>query len=231
MKRFCYDYPHPAVATDTAVFTLRDGELHVALIRRGQDPFKGKLALPGGFLEEGEDLDSCAARELKEETGMKGVRLHHFRNFSDPKRDPRERVISVAYLALVPSDNMQLVAGSDAAQVEWVPMSKICQGRQPRIEAELAFDHSTILGQALSVLCERAVNTDIVLSSLPHKFTLSQMRAAIEAIIRWSPIGSRRLDKRRFRRWIMNTKIVRKAAGISPTERRPAQLYTRRRVW
>src|SRR5262245_53682382 len=110
-------------------------------------------------------------------------------------------------------------------------MSKLCQRRQPRIRAKLAFDHSIILGQALSVLCERAVNTDIVVGSLPDKFTLSELQAAIEAIIRWSPIGPRRLDKRRFRRWIANSELVRKATGKSPTRRRRAQLYTRRRVW
>src|SRR5260370_9778521 len=99
MKQFCYEYPRPAVATDIGVFTLKVGELEVALIRRGQEPFVGMLALPGGFLLEGEDLDVCAERELKEETGAHGTRLFHFGNFSKPKRDPRGWVLSVAYLA------------------------------------------------------------------------------------------------------------------------------------
>lgn len=230
MKKYCYEYPHPAVATDIAVFTLMGGELHVALIRRGEETFKGELALPGGFLRADEDLDSCAARELHEETGAKGARLLHFGNFSTPDRDPREWVISVAYLALVSAERIRLVAGSDAAAVQWIPISELCQAPKPKVTAKLAFDHARILEEALAELCERALATGIVLSLLPERFTLSQMQVAVEAIVKWSPTGSRQIDKRNFRRWVINTKLVRKAGGLSPTGRRPAQLYSARTV-
>jgi 8-oxo-dGTP diphosphatase len=228
MKKYSYEYARPAVATDIAVFTLRGGELHVALIRRGQEPFKGMLALPGGFLREDEDLDSCAARELHEETGAQGARLLQFGNFSEPNRDPRYWVVSVAYLALVSAELVQLVAGSDAAAVEWVPISELCHKAKPKVVAKLAFDHAKILEKALTELCARALATGIVLGLLPEKFTLSQMQAAVEAIVKWSPTGSGQVDKRNFRRWVTNTKLVRKAGGMSPTGRRPAQLYAAR---
>src|SRR5262245_47560098 len=138
MKKYSYDYPRPAVASDIAVFTLRNGALHVALIRRGQQPYKGMLALPGGFLRRDEDLYACAARELSEETGAQGAQLIHFGNFSAPDRDSRW-VVSVAYLALVSSEKVQLAAGSDAAHVEWIPMSELYQGPKLRLVADLAF--------------------------------------------------------------------------------------------
>ena len=112
-----YPYPHPAVATDVAIFTLRDGALAVLLIRRKGEPFEGAWALPGGFLKEDEDLDACAARELSEEAGLSAGVLQHFGNFSAPERDPRERVISVAYFALVSSDRVTPEAGSDKAKI------------------------------------------------------------------------------------------------------------------
>lgn len=228
MAVFSYKYPHPAVATDIAVFCLDKGELHIALIRRGLSPYKGKLALPGGFLKQDETLDVCAARELKEETGAT-ARLHHFANFSEPKRDPRERVVSVAYLALVRADTIKLTAGSDAAEVQWVPLSGLHSKRGVALLDQMAFDHAAILSKALASLGEMAMTSDVVFDLLPDQFTLPQLQAAMEEIMKWNPAGERRLDKRNFRRWVSNLGFVREAPGKLQTGRRPAQLYTAQR--
>jgi 8-oxo-dGTP diphosphatase len=143
---YVYDHPHPAVACDVALFTRRAGALFLLLIQRGGEPFRGRWALPGGFIEEREDLDSCARRELKEETGLEAKELLHFANFSDPDRDPRERVISVAYLALLPESAATAKAGSDAASLAWHAVDAL---------PPLAFDHAEIIAAALVALRRR----------------------------------------------------------------------------
>jgi 8-oxo-dGTP diphosphatase len=143
MAPYCYDYPRPAVAADVAVFTLRDEKLSVLLIRRKHDPFAGKWALPGGFLEESETLDDCAQRELYEETGIRATDIHHIGNFSAPDRDPRGRVISVAYFVFLPPEHANPRAGSDASSVAWWHMSDL---------PDLAFDHKRIIDKAATSL-------------------------------------------------------------------------------
>ena len=146
MVRYCYDYPRPAVAADVAVFTLRHEKLAVLLIRRKHDPFAGKWALPGGFLEEHETLDECAQRELHEETGIDAADIFHVGNFSAPDRDPRGRVISVAYFMFLSSENSDLRAGSDASAAAWWETSDL---------PELAFDHFEIVDKAIKALCKK----------------------------------------------------------------------------
>lgn len=131
-----YEYPHPAVTTDVAVFTLRERQLQLLLIRRGQPPHAGKWALPGGFLEIDEDLESGAQRELREETGVSDLFIEQLYTFGRPNRDPRERVISVTYYALMPPDRLTLTAGSDAAEAAWFSLDDL---------PELAFDHARSL--------------------------------------------------------------------------------------
>ena len=133
---FCYPYPHPAVTTDVVVFTVRQRRLQLLLVRRGAPPFADRWALPGGFLNIDEDLESCAKRELREETGVGGVFLEQLYTFGQPDRDPRERVISVTYFALVPSDRIELRAASDAREVRWFPFDELPQ---------LAFDHNQVI--------------------------------------------------------------------------------------
>ena len=125
---FSYPYPHPAVTTDVVVFTIREGRLCILLVKRANPPHRGEWALPGGFLDIDEDLDTCAARELAEETGIEGVYLEQLYTFGATGRDPRERVISVAYDALIPEQALQTPprAASDAADVGWFEF-----GRQP----------------------------------------------------------------------------------------------------
>jgi len=145
--KYWYDYPHPAVATDIVVFAIREERLHVLLIRRGAAPFRDQWALPGGFVGIGEALDDCARRELAEETGLTGVELEQLHAFGAPGRDPRERVISVAYFALVPADNIVARAGTDAAAVEWHAVDAL---------PELAFDHADIIAMAHDCVANRS---------------------------------------------------------------------------
>lgn len=207
---FTYDYPHPAVATDIAVFTLRRGALNVLLIERGAEPFLGAWALPGGFLQPDEELDQCARRELLEETGVDADLLLHFDNFSAPRRDPRERVISVAYLALLPSDELRLEANTDAAQARWFPVRDL---------PKLAFDHATILRRALEVLGARARRISPLFALLPARFTLSQLQGAYEAVT------GEEAEKRNFRKMVSGIGCVRETDDFAHGAHRPARLY------
>lgn len=137
---FTYKYPRPCVTTDNLIFRKIDGNWHLLLIERGNEPFKGCWALPGGFLEMEEDLDTCAARELQEETGLTGIELHQLYAFGAPNRDPRHRTISVAYWG-VDNSERQAVGSDDAAEAQWFALDKL---------PSLAFDHEQILQKALS---------------------------------------------------------------------------------
>lgn len=207
---YTYEYPHPAVATDIAVFTLRRGALNVLLIERGADPYLGAWALPGGFLQPDEELDQCARRELLEETGVAADLLLQFGTFSAPDRDPRERVISVAYLALLPSDELRLEASTDAAQARWFPVGDL---------PALAFDHAVILGQALDVLATRARTIAPLFALLPARFTLSQLQSAYEAVT------GDDAEKRNFRKTVATLGCVRETEDFAHGAHRPARLY------
>ena len=111
---YSYQYPHPAVTTDIVVFTIDINRLKVLLVQRGEEPYRNAWALPGGFLDIDESIDACAKRELQEETGIADIYLEQLYTFGSPERDPRERVISIAYFALVPIDRVQPIAASDA---------------------------------------------------------------------------------------------------------------------
>ncbi|MBX3484988.1 NUDIX domain-containing protein [Phenylobacterium sp.] len=207
---FTYAYPHPAVATDIAVFTLRRGALNVLLIERAGEPFKGAWALPGGFLQPDEELDACARRELQEETSVEAEVLVHFGNFSAPGRDPRERVISVAYLALLASDELRLQADTDAAQAQWFALDAL---------PELAFDHAMILKHALAALGARAREIQPLFALLPPRFTLSQLQGAYEAVI------GEEAEKRNFRKMVATLACVRETEDFVHGAHRPARLY------
>jgi len=139
MAGHCYDWPRPAVTTDIVVLADREAGLSVLLIRRKGEPFAGQWALPGGFLDQGETLPACAARELKEETGLVAPHLTLVGAYGDPGRDPRGWTVSVAWLARVSAD-VSPVAGDDAAEVGWFAIDAL---------PELAFDHGRIVAEAL----------------------------------------------------------------------------------
>jgi 8-oxo-dGTP diphosphatase len=187
------------------------------LIERKADPFAGRWALPGGFLREGEDLDACARRELQEETGAQVALLHHFGNFSAPDRDPRGRVISVAYLALTPQTEHVLRAATDAADARWFMTEQL---------PELAFDHASIVQTAIITLRKGVESLDpailpYLLALLPPRFTLARLQLAYEAIV------GRAADKRNFRRMVLDTGALEETGEYERGSHRPAQLFER----
>lgn len=210
MTQYCYDYPRPAVTTDICLFTVVADELKILLIKRGGEPFKGSWALPGGFLQESETLDQCAARELREETGVAGAHLEAFATFSDPKRDPRARVITAAYFALVAAGDHVLQSGTDADDAQWHSMDKL---------PSLAFDHDDIIAAARRALLNRLEREPLAFALLPPRFTLTQLQKVYEAI------EGHPLDKRNFRRAILAKDWIRETGDMERGRQRPAMLY------
>lgn len=209
------NYPAFAVTVDLVVFTLRGGELNVLLVTRGETPFAGQPALPGGFVQPSENLDAAARRELTEETSVHqvGGHLEQLGSYGDPDRDPRQRVVTVAYLALAP-DLPEPVAGTDAAAAFWVPVTKAA-------ELPLAFDHAQILTDGLERARAKLEYTNLATAFCPKEFTVSDLREVYEAI--WG----HQLDPRNFHRKVTGTagllvdsgKIRRDGPG------RPATVY------
>jgi 8-oxo-dGTP diphosphatase len=215
-QTFSYRYPHPAVTTDVVVFTIRDQRLHLLLIQRANPPFQGQWALPGGFLDIDEDIETCAARELAEETGLDDLFLEQLYTFGEPGRDPRERVISVAYYALVSSARIaEPVASSDATAVAWFPFGGLPQ---------TAFDHATIIAKAHERLVAKLDYSSIALQFMPELFTLSELQAVYETLR-----GSK-LDKRNFRKRILSLDILEETGEQRRNgNHRPARAYRARR--
>ena len=208
---FQYEYAHPAVTTDIVVFTIRHDALKVLLIRRAEDPYLGSWALPGGFVEIAEGLDAAAARELAEETGVSGVFLEQLYTFGRPDRDPRERVITVAYYALIPSDRIQIRAASDAEAVGWFTLEEA---------PPLAFDHEEIIDMALERLRAKLDYSTIAFQFMPQEFTLTELQSVYELIL-GEPI-----DKRNFRKRILALAAVEETGGERRDgPHRPAKLY------
>ena len=207
-----YEYPRAALTVDCVVFGFDEGELKVLLIERGQEPFKGRWALPGGFVRVEETVDDAARRELVEETGLKNVFLEQLYTFGTVNRDPRERVVSVAYYALVKLSDHRARAATDAANAEWFPVSKV---------PALAFDHAGILATALARLKGKVRYEPIGFELLPPKFTLSQLQHLYEAVLETD------LDKRNFRKKVLGFGLLVPLRQTQMTGRhRPAQLFS-----
>ena len=198
------------VAVDIVIFTIQSGMLRVLLVKRGIPPFAGQFAIPGGFVREDESLDQAALRELKEETGVGDVYLEQLYSFGDPGRDPRGRVISVAYYALISADRSPLVAGSDAAD------ARLCAIRQLTV---LAFDHRRILDYALDRLRNKLEYTTVGFQLLPPRFSLTELQEVYEVIL------DKKLDKRNFRRKLALLNVLRPTREYRRGGRRPARLY------
>lgn len=206
-----------ALAVDLVVLTIRDGRLCVLLIERGLEPYRGRLALPGGFVHPDEDLPAAAQRELQEETGVAQLsgHLEQLATYAAPDRDPRGRVASVAYLALVPDLPMPS-AGSDAADAAWHDVTDVPPGA-------LAFDHASIVGEGLERARAKLEYSPLATAFCPTEFTIAELRMVYEAV--WGVA----LDPRNFHRKITGTPgfVVPTDGRTTRNGGRPAQLFTR----
>lgn len=190
-----YKYPRPALTVDCVVFGLdRQQTLKVMLIQRKLSPFQGSWALPGGFVRMDESLEAAALRELHEETGIEKLFLEQLYTFGTVDRDPRERVVTVAYYALINLEEQRIQAASDASEAAWFAIDAL---------PALAFDHEQILSLALNRLQTKVCYEPIGFELLPKKFTLFQLQRLYETIL------GQELDKRNFRKKILNMGLLR----------------------
>jgi len=208
---YTYDYARPALTTDCVVFGLDDEDLKVLLIERDIEPFAGRWALPGGFVRVDESLDDAARRELAEETGLRDVFLEQMYTFGTIGRDPRERVVSVAYYALVKLSDHRVQAATDARNAAWFAVDDV---------PSLAFDHGQILKKAHGRLCSKVRYQPIGFELLPPKFPLRRLQHLYEAVL------DRSLDKRNFRKKILSMGILQELDEIEQdVAHRAARLY------
>lgn len=208
---YTYDHPHYAVTADVVVFTIREGALQVLLIRRGAAPFKGRWALPGGFLRPDEDLEACARRELEEETGLSGFYLEQLYSFGALRRDPRERVITVAWFALVRSGAVTVRAASDAAGAAWASVDAL---------PPLAFDHDGIIAMARERLAAKLDYSTLAFQLLPERFTMRELHAVYETVL------GRALDRRNFYKKMLATgELLETGESRLEGAHRPAAVY------
>ena len=211
--------PNAAVTVDLVVLTVRDDDLLVLVVRRGVAPYRGRWALPGGFVHHDEDLLDAAERELREETGVGSVRAHleQLATYGAPRRDPRGRVVTVAHLALVPGLN-EATAGSDAAEARWMPVAELLDDG-----ARLAFDHRRILGDGVERARAKLEYSPLGIGFCAEEFTIAELRRVYEAV--WGTA----LDPRNFHRKVTGTPGFVVETGHTTTRDggRPAQLYRR----
>ncbi|MEV0159850.1 NUDIX hydrolase [Nonomuraea fuscirosea] len=208
--------PRILLAVDLVILTLRAARLHVLLVNRGIDPFRGALALPGGFLaDEHEDIEAAARRELAEEAGLSGVHLEPLGVYGEPGRDPRGRVVSVAHLAIAPR-LPEPVAGTDAAHASWTPVDDILAPG-----AELAFDHRRIIVDGVERARAKLEHTALATAFCAESFTISELQQVYEAV--WGV----RLDPRNFYRKVQGARgfIVAVGPMRKPSNGRPARLF------
>lgn len=211
--------PPASVTVDVVALTVREGGLSALFVRRGEPPYRGRFALPGGFVREREDLDEAAARELAEETGLavEGVHLEQLASYGQPRRDPRGRVVTVAYLALV-RGAPAVRGGGDAARADWVDLPTNSVG-----PAGLAFDHARILSDGVDRARAKLEYTPLATVLCPPEFTVAELRQVYESM--WGVA----LDPRNFHRKVTRAEDFLVATGRTTTRNggRPAQLYRR----
>ena len=202
--KYCYKYPHPSVTTDCVIFGFDGTKLRVLLIERGIEPFKGKWALPGGFLRMDEDAETGALRELKEETGLDAAYIKQFHTFTTPNRDPRERVITIAYYALVRLQ--EVTGGDDAARAEWYALDKV---------PALAFDHDQILRMASYELKRQIHFEPVGFELLPKQFTIKELQSLYESILDVS------FDRRNFYKKMQHLELLKQVDRGESKPRQP----------
>jgi len=211
MTQYCYDYPRPALTVDIVIFSLRDNRLQVLLIQRGEPPFKGMWALPGGFVRMEESLEEAALRELEEETGLEDAYLEQLFTYGETGRDPRGRVVTVSYFALIAADkNVRFEVGSDVTRASWFPIDLL---------PALAFDHAQMVSYALRRLRYKLEYSAVGFELLPEEFTLTELQETYEIIL------GEKLDKRNFRRRVLEAGVIEPTPGMRSGEGRPARLF------
>lgn len=208
---FKYEFARPALTVDCVVFGLDDDDLKVMLIERGVVPYKGMWAIPGGFVRVDETLETAARRELEEETGIRDVFLEQLYTFGDVDRDPRERVVSVAYYALTNLIGHDVDARTDASNAAWFALGDL---------PDLPFDHASIVETALDRLRGKLRYQPIGFELLPHLFTLTQLQRVYEIVL------DREIDKRNFRKKILAMEILKDTGKVEKdVAHRAARLF------
>jgi 8-oxo-dGTP diphosphatase len=204
-------YEKPSVSVDTLIFTIRSSRLEILLIKRKSWPFENQWAIPGGFIDMDESLEESALRKLRDETSLRDVYLEQLYTFGEPKRDPRTRVITISYYALIASDNIKLNASGHASDVTWFDVDSL---------PKLAFDHGAIIDYALERIRSKIEYTNIAVNLLPEKFTLTEFQRIYEVIL------GKSLDKRNFRKKVYEVGLL---TPLNETKmdgaHRPAQLF------
>lgn len=208
---YTYKYPHPAVTTDCVVFGFDGNGLNLLLIERGIEPFKGSWALPGGFINISETAEQGALRELQEETGVKDIYIEQLQAFTGVDRDPRERVLTIAFLAFVRQEKYEVIAGDDAAKAQWFPVNQL---------PELAFDHKEIIRVALDKLRWKITYEPLAFRLLNKSFTMTQVQTIYEVVLGQS------FDRRNFHKKMIALGYIIPTDKQSHSNGRPGTLYT-----
>lgn len=208
---YTYKHPRAAIASDIVVFGYDGCQLHILLIERGGEPYKGMWALPGGFMLMDETIEECARRELREETSVSGAYLRQFGVFSDIHRDPRGRVVTVAFLALVSKADYHLLAGDDASRAEWFVHDEL---------PPLAFDHNKIINEGLKHLRDLIATRPVVLHLLDKRFSIAELQRLVETIT------GEEYDRRNFQRRLIHSNLLRPEGTEPDSGSRPATLYS-----
>ena len=206
---YTYKYPHPAVTTDCIVFGFDGTKLNLLLINRGIEPYKGSWALPGGFMKIDETAEQGALRELQEETGVKDIYIEQLQAFTAVDRDPRERVMTIAFMAFVRQEKYEVIAGDDAAQ--WFPVNSLPQ---------LAFDHNEIITLALDKLRWKMTYEPLAFRLLNKTFTISQLQTIYEVVF------DKKFDRRNFHKKLTSLGYIIPTDEQQKTIGRPSTLYT-----
>lgn len=208
---YTYKYPHPAVTTDCVVFGFDGNGLNLLLIERGIEPYKGSWALPGGFLNMDETAEQGALRELQEETGVKDIYVEQLQAFTGVERDPRERVLTIAFLAFVRQEKYEVIAGDDAAKAQWFPVNQL---------PELAFDHKEIIRVALEKLRWKITYEPLAFRLLNNTFTMTQVQTIYEVVL------GQTFDRRNFYKKMMALGYIKPTEEQARSTGRPGTLYT-----
>lgn len=210
-KKYEYEYERPGLTVDVVIYTVKNNKLLVLLIKRDNEPYEDMWAIPGGFVSKTETLDQAAIRELKKETNIEDVYLEQLYSFGDPDRDPRGWIVTVAYYALILSDNLKIKPISHAKEAKWFSVYEL---------PPLAFDHKNILDLALNRLRSKIEYTNIAFQLLPAKFTLTELQKTYELIL------DKKIDKRNFRKKILSSDILNEFEEYKKDGNyRPAKLY------